>query len=143
MELQQIIDRYQIAFNTIYRSVNTTIKEHVHDDITTDQFSILQHIHRQHASTSTEIANTFGVGKSAITALVNRLFEKDLIIRERDQKDRRIVYLSLTEKGTELVKQTQAEVYRFISDKLSNFSENDVEAFLNALEKLANLMENN
>jgi len=141
LELQQIIDRYQIAFNTIYRNVNTTIKEHVHDDITTDQFSILQHIYRQGASTSTEIANTFGVGKSAVTALVNRLYEKNLIIRERDQKDRRIVYLSLTEKGTELVKQTEVEIYRYISEKLSYFSESDVDAFLNALEKLASLME--
>lgn len=141
LELQKYLDRYQVAFNTIYRSVNTTIKEHVHDDITTDQFSVLQHIHRQQTSTSTEIANTFGVGKSAITALVNRLFEKKLIVRKRDQKDRRVVYLSLTEKGIELVKQTEDEVYRFISEKLSHFSESDVEAFLNALEKLANLME--
>jgi len=142
IEIHVLIERYQIAFQRIFRNVNTMIKEHVHEDITTDQFSILQYIHQKETTTATQIAQSFGVGRSAITALVNRLVEKDFIKRKRNEEDRRIVYLSLTERGTYVVKETEKEINRFLIDKLAHFDMNDVEHFLVSLEKLSMLMEN-
>jgi|SRR5690625_5643805 len=141
MELRQLFSRYEVAINTIYREINTIIKKYVHSDITADQFTILQFIHQQDACTSTQIANTFGVGKSSVTALVNRLDEKKLIIRKRDSNDRRIVYLTLTAEGKKLVEQTEYELYRVIGEKLGHFDKDEIESYIIALEKLASLME--
>jgi len=141
LELQQLFSRYQVAINSIYRGINNTLKNHVHTDITTDQFSILQYIHHQQSCTSTQIATTFGVGKSAVTALINRLDEKKLIERKRDPEDRRIIELSLTEMGEQLVKQTETELYRVIGEKLSHFDKAEIENYIYALERLASLME--
>lgn len=140
MELKQFIDRYQIAFQNIYRSISEMMEVHVHADITTDQFTTLQLIHKHEKLTSTEIANLVGVGKSAITAIVNRLVQKDLIQRNRYEKDRRIVYLSLTNQGVKIVNKTEQAIHQYITHKLAHFSIDEIEGFLLALEKLAKLM---
>lgn len=140
MELEKYILKYQTAFQRIYRSINDMIKQHVHEDITTDQFQILQFIKQHEQVTSTQIAQTMGVGKSAITALVNRLVQKEFIERERNEADRRVVYLSLTDKGQQVVAATEKELYQFIEDKLAHFDVDDIEGFLHALEKLSDLM---
>lgn len=140
MELETYIHKYQTAFQRIYRSVNDMIKQHVHEDITTDQFQILQFIKQHEQVTSTQIAQTMGVGKSAITALVNRLVQKEFIERKRNEADRRVVYLRLTDNGNNVVTATEKELYQFIEDKLSHFPVEDIEGFLHALEKLSDLM---
>jgi len=142
MDLEKYIYKYQSAFQRIYRSVNDMIKQHVHDDITTDQFQILQFIKQHEQVTSTQIAQTMGVGKSAITALVNRLVQKEFIERERNEEDRRVVYLRLTDNGNKVVTATEKEIYQFIEDKLAHFPTEDIEGFLHALEKLSDLMAN-
>ncbi len=143
MELHQLINRYQFAINTIHRGINNILKENVKHDITPDQFTILQHIHTKKICTSTEIAKYFSVGKSAVTALVTRLFDKGLIERIRDKEDRRIVYLKLTEAGTELVKRTEQDLYQVIGKKLDHFDRAEIEGYITALEKLATLMIDN
>lgn len=118
------------------------IKQHVHTDITADQFEILQFINQEKSTTTTQIAQIFGVGKSAITAFVNRLVDKGLLVRNRSEKDRRIVAISLTEQGRKIVAETEKEIHRFIAEKLEHFNLSDIEGFLTAIEKLAILMEN-
>jgi len=117
------------------------LKQHVHTDITTDQFTILHFIHQHEQVMSSQIAQSMGVGRSAITASVNRLVEKELIIRKRNKEDRRIVYLSLSEQGIHVVTETEKEIHRFIKGKLSHFPIEDIEGFLLAIEKLSVLME--
>ncbi|WP_010650195.1 MarR family winged helix-turn-helix transcriptional regulator [Oceanobacillus massiliensis] len=143
MDLKSLVARYQNASNAIYRSLNVILKEKVHSDITTDQFSTLNQILKQEQCTSTDIASAFGIGKSAVTAQINRLHAKGLIKRKRDEADRRVIYLSVTDKGKEFVEYTQDKVYSYIGEHLSHFEEEEIIEFMRSLEKLANLMENN
>lgn len=141
MELKILIDRYQTAINTVTRSINNTLKDKVHADITTDQFGTLHYIHTHDSSTSTEIAQAFGIGKSAVTAQINRLFDKGLVERKRDEKDRRIVYLGVTDKGAEFIDFTEVELHKVLGKHLSHFDKDEIHTFIEALEKLAKLME--
>jgi MarR family 2-MHQ and catechol resistance regulon transcriptional repressor len=43
---------------------------------------------------------------SNLTGIVDRLEEKKLVLRKRDENDRRVVHVVLTEKGTKLYKTT-------------------------------------
>ncbi|MYL60016.1 MarR family transcriptional regulator [Virgibacillus halodenitrificans] len=140
MDLLELINRYQDAMNTIDRNVNLILKEKIHTEITTDQFPTLQYIQKHQQCTSSEIAAFLGVGKSAITAQINRLDEKGLIIRRRDKQDRRIVYLQLTERGNELVDYTRNNLTKEIGTYLGNFNEEEIHTFIQALEKLAHVM---
>lgn len=116
------------------------MKVHVQPNITTDQFTVLQFIHQQEKVTSTQISQAMGVGRSAITASVNRLVDRHFVKRERNEKDRRIVYLELTEEGKKVVKETEEAIHCYLQDKLDHFPIEDIEGFLLSIEKLATLM---
>lgn len=141
MELKELVDRYQTAMNTIYREVSKILKEKIHSDITTDQFSTLQYIRNHDRCTSTEIAHKFGIGKSAVTAQTNKLFDKGLIERERDEADRRNVYLRITNAGLELVEYTETRLLSELSTYLVHFTEEEIRTFIRLLEELAHTME--
>ncbi|MDY0406331.1 MarR family transcriptional regulator [Virgibacillus sp. 179-BFC.A HS] len=143
MELEEVVHRYQIAMNSVYRGINNIMKEHASPDITADQFPTLQYIAAHEKCTSTEIATTFGIGKSAVTAQITRLFEKGFIERNRDTKDRRTVYLHVTPSGLEIVKQTEQVILNALGPVLGHFSDEDIRYFLRLLEELAELMDVN
>ncbi|MFD2042834.1 MarR family winged helix-turn-helix transcriptional regulator [Ornithinibacillus salinisoli] len=141
MDLKNIVDRHQAAMNSIYRRVNVILKEKIHSDITTDQFSTLDYIRKHEQCTSSDIAHEFGIGKSAVTAQINRLYDKGLIERIRDEKDRRVVYLNVTEKGIDFVNFTEKALHKELGSYLSGFSQEEIQSFITLLERLATVME--
>ena len=69
------------------------------------EFYVLQHIFQQMKQknmnyiTPTELSEAMGVTKPAISKMLNVLENKGYIVRQQDPKDRRAVYVTLTEKG--------------------------------------------
>jgi DNA-binding MarR family transcriptional regulator len=53
-----------------------------------------------------EIGAKMMVTVSNLTGIVDRLEEKKLVLRKRDENDRRVVHVVLTEKGAKLYKTT-------------------------------------
>ncbi|MNN93510.1 MarR family protein [compost metagenome] len=75
----------------VTRQISARIKDRIPECLTNDQFLILRSINSQELCTSTSLAESFAVGKSSITAIMNRLDEAGLIERTRDENDRRQV----------------------------------------------------
>ncbi|UFU00393.1 MarR family transcriptional regulator [Radiobacillus kanasensis] len=140
LELHELIELYTSTMNEVNRRVNVIMNDKVHQELTTDQFGTLRFLDKHQPTTSTEIANEFSIGKSAVTAQVNRLFERGLIDRRRDEEDRRIVYLQLTEKGKALVEEGTERLYEVLGDILTQFSKEEVTTFVHSLEKLVTIL---
>jgi DNA-binding MarR family transcriptional regulator len=92
--------------------------------------------------TSSELAEVFDVQKSAITAIIQRLWEKGLIQRTRDEKDRRVVYLTLTDKGKELYDKAEERIYRLVESLLTQFDQSEIQQFIETFEKLNQVLIN-
>lgn len=137
---KELIDRYVTASSTVMKRLNYEITKVVQDDMTVDQYQIMYYINAQMKCTSTELADAFCVGKSSITAIVTRLVDRGLIDRTRDEDDRRVVYLSLTELGLRLYDKADRKVQEMVSSYLIHFNQDEVESFINTFEKLARLM---
>ncbi|WP_236329294.1 MarR family winged helix-turn-helix transcriptional regulator [Paenibacillus auburnensis] len=140
-EAEQWINRYLDAYLVVTRQVSTRIKERILEGLTNDQFMILRLIKGQEMCTSTYLAEAVCVGKSSITAIINRLVEAGMIERTRDENDRRLVYLSLTELGKQGFEVADKQVKEVISPYLFHFAEEDIEKFITMFEKLAFLMQ--
>jgi DNA-binding MarR family transcriptional regulator len=134
------VDRYlSVSFLVMKRAV-TLVKSGLDQDITADQFFMMRHIQQTGYSTSTHLAETFEVNKSAITAMTNRLVDKGFLTRVRDEKDRRVVYLSLSPKGEEWLKHTEEKIYQLVQTLVSHFKDQEIEDFIQTYEKLADLL---
>ena len=74
--------------------------------VTPPQFYVLATIGYAGGLPFGEIGAKMMVTVSNLTGIVDRLEEKKLVLRKRDEKDRRVVHVILTEKGAKLYKST-------------------------------------
>ena len=74
--------------------------------LTPPQFYVLATIGYAGGLPFGEIGAKMMVTVSNLTGIVDRLEEKKVVVRKRDEHDRRVVYVVLTEKGAKLYKST-------------------------------------
>jgi DNA-binding MarR family transcriptional regulator len=74
--------------------------------LTPPQFYVLATIGYAGGLPFGEIGAKMMVTVSNLTGIVDRLEEKKVVARKRDENDRRVVYVVLTDKGTKLYKST-------------------------------------
>ena len=66
------------------------------------EYYALQILALNSGTTATEIAERLALAKSSVSFVIDRLVKEGLVKRsERDQKDRRTIALSLTQRGTD------------------------------------------
>ncbi|QWU13532.1 DNA-binding transcriptional regulator, MarR family [Paenibacillus sophorae] len=140
-EAKQWINRYIDAYQIVTRRINARMRESFDLGLTSEQFQILRLIDGQPGCTSTYLSEALCVGKSSITAMINRLAEAGIIERTRDENDRRLVYLAISENGRAIYETAEEKVLEVISPYLMNFDKDKIEQFITMFERLAQLMQ--
>lgn len=140
--IQLIFDRYMDIFIHGAKSVSTQMSSHLMEDLSLEQFLLLRLLYSKGPIRASEIAEQLLVHKSAITVRVEKLVKKGLIERQRDENDRRNVYLRLTENGRSLYESLEKNINQFVEAIVSDIPEKEMEVFLNVYEKIADYIEN-
>lgn len=73
----------------------------------------------------TELSRALHLEKSSLTGLVDRIEQRELVVRVRDGADRRACRIELTPVGNRLAWQTHEEVTRRLDEKLGALREPD------------------
>ena len=140
-DINKIIDRYVSINFSVNRKFDQLIRQEIGDVLTTEQHFAMRHMNKMEICTSTELAYCFGVKKSAITPIINRLYEKGWVERNRDEKDRRVIYLSLTAEGKIIFSEMEKKIQTIIESVISKFDYTEIENFLETFAKLDQLIE--
>lgn len=140
--IEELINRYINVSFSVTKSGENLIKGIIGDFITYDQQYTLRYIYLHKRCTSTELAEVFQVKKSAITAIINRLTEKELIKRTRDESDRRVIYLTLTDKGIEYYSKAEKNIQNLVKTFITSFDAQEIVSFIETYEKLNNILTN-
>lgn len=90
-----------------------------------------------------EIAENFSIELPSATSLVNKLVKADLVLRKTDKKDRRLVRITLTQKGDSLLKKAMEEKTNRIKQNLTTLTQKDKEDLLRITQKMVQRMEEN
>jgi DNA-binding MarR family transcriptional regulator len=141
MMIQELINRYIAVSFKVTKKAESLIKEQIGDDLTTDQHYILRYIYQSKECTSSELADVFEVNKSAITAIVNRMVDREWIERTRDENDRRVIYLTLSKKGINLFEKTEERIHCLVESIINQFNREEIQNFIQIYEKLAGILE--
>lgn len=110
------------------------------DEITDTQFMVLYALRRGPANTS-QLAGVLGVTLSAVTALVNRLYKVGLVSRERRDRDRRQVWISITAKGLQVLKDMEDRRYLLLALYFSRLPDEERKEILSWLRRIIDLFE--
>ncbi|MBN8201662.1 MarR family winged helix-turn-helix transcriptional regulator [Bacillus sp. NTK034] len=134
--IKDLVDRYIAVSFSVEKKAASLVKNQIGSDLTNDQHFTLRYINQVGSCTSSELAEVFDVKKSAITAMITRMWEKGLIQRTRDENDRRVVYLTLTEKGNELYIKAEEKIYNLVESLINRFDQAEIQQFIETFEKL-------
>ena len=105
-------------------------------DLTSPQFYVLATIGYAGGLPFGEIGEKMMVTVSNLTGIVDRLEEKRLVVRERDAYDRRVVRVTLTEKGLKVYKNTIPLFEKSISQFFSPLNKPQQKELASLLRKL-------
>ena len=88
----------------------------------------------------TEISRVLGISKPNVTVLLNSLITNGFVQRSHDKKDRRNVYISLTDKGKRVVQRKRKIIKNYIMSLFVKFEDTDVESFYAGMETYLDMM---
>ena len=91
--------------------MNMDMKE---SDLTFSQMEILLYLekHADHAINQQELCDAVQVSHPTMIGLINRMEEKDLVVRRTDPLNRRSRYIEMTQKSQEILRQTRERRHR-------------------------------
>lgn len=82
-----------------HRAMNTAKGMYQEFDLNRSQASVLFMLHQQDSMSQKELAAQLNITAPSITSLIQKMERTGYIIREPDQKDQRVMRLTLSEKG--------------------------------------------
>lgn len=74
-----------------------------------------------------------------VTRLLDRMEEAGLVVRERTNKDRRVVLTRITLKGLEAVKEIDPQLEKEMNELFSTLSEDETQSLLAVLSKIRSM----
>ncbi|WP_077615466.1 MarR family winged helix-turn-helix transcriptional regulator [Caenibacillus caldisaponilyticus] len=104
--------------------------------ITPPQFVALQWIAEEEGITIGELSARVYMPFSTTTDMIDRLEEKGLVKRVKDERDKRLVRIHLQAKGSELIRAVIRKRQDFLAEKLEGLSAEDLRAFQAGLDHL-------
>lgn len=93
------------------------------------------------AMTVSRLAALMFLDASTVVRILNSLEEKSLVQRVRSTYDRRVVYVSLTEKGGQIMNQTPNVAHNLLMNGLKTLSENKLHTIALGLSQLVNILD--
>ena len=139
-------DSYELRILQSLQRIIRAIDIHSHKlahlyDITGPQLGCLLVIKENGPLTSGNVAKKMYLSPSTVVGIIDRLERKELIVRNRDGKDRRQVFISITPKGEKLIHDTPPLMQNTLARALIELPELEQVSIAMALEKLTELME--
>ncbi len=104
--------------------------------ITPPQFIALQWLFEHGDMTIGDLSNKMFLAFSTTTDLVDRMEKNDLVVRIREEQDRRVVRIKLLKEGERIIEEVIKKRQDYLENVLTNFSENEAAQFAMLLEKL-------
>ncbi|MEQ8190241.1 MAG: MarR family transcriptional regulator [Candidatus Eremiobacterota bacterium] len=125
---------HKLLLKTIVRSASNL------KNISLSQLNVLMFLESRERARMKEIGEELGIKPSSATNLVDRLIKSDLIERSSVPDDRRVVEVSLTEKGKEVIEEVRKVDNQHWEKMLVKIDEREYEEILRVVKKLDNIL---
>lgn len=109
--------------------------------ITPPQFIALQWLHELGDMTIGDLSNKMYLAFSTTTDLVDRMEKNKLVVRIRDDQDRRVVFIHLLEEGERIIEEVIEKRQDYLQDILTEFDLKEVQNLSDYLLRLHLQME--
>ncbi len=109
--------------------------------ITLPQLWVLECLSRRGECPMNELARSLGVSRPAATGLIDRLIAQQLVRRESDPKDRRVVKIRISAKGDRILAHIWEQKQRALTRVFGQISTRARAQYLATLEQVVQILE--
>lgn len=109
--------------------------------ITGPQLITLLTIEKEAPVTASAIASHILLSPSTVIGILDRIESKGLIQRDRDLKDRRMIWISLTEEGKIVTSNAPSPLQETLAEAIVELPESEVLKIVESLERIVELMQ--
>ena len=128
------------ALVNLFRDVMTLEEQAIisqeYQDITNNDMHVIQAIGLDAPKNMSAIAKLLSVTVGTLTIAMNSLVKKGYVNRERGKEDRRVVYISLSDKGRQAYQRHEEFHRQMIDAVLEDLTQDETESLVKALAKL-------
>lgn len=125
----------------LIRRLGHELSEILAEGMSPAQFLVMRLLGRSGGMKVSEVSDYLGVTLSAVTSLSDRLAAAGLVARERDEGDRRLVWLRLTEAGCTKLAELEAKRMDLIKRYLGRLPEADADHLLEIFSRLERIID--
>lgn len=138
------MDRTQISLNT-FVALNRTL-DHLMKIVKTDvqryglnvtEFAVMELLYNKGDQPIQRIGNRVLIASSSITYVVDKLEEKGCVVRQRNEKDKRVTNASLTDKGRSMMDEIFPDHASTLESTFSVLTDEEITVLQTTLKKLS------
>ena len=130
----------------LFRSVNTieekAIRTEEYQDVTTNDMHVIEAVGIGDPRNMSAVAKLLSITVGTLTIAVNNLVKKGYIERVRSKEDRRVVLVSLTEKGKKAYQHHKRFHEEMVQSLLKGLSDQEISTLVTALTNLREFFRN-
>ncbi|MVO99208.1 MarR family winged helix-turn-helix transcriptional regulator [Paenibacillus lutrae] len=136
---EMIVNRILKTTMSFYRKIGPQTSHFKEMGLTPPQFHVLNWIAEEGPGKITQLAEIMEVKPSAITVMIDRMENNQLVTRHHDETDRRVVMVSITEHGLKILKEARKRATESIRNYYFRLDPSELEVLLAIYEKLENI----
>ena len=125
------------TYDDLFFQIEKNLQEY---NLNISEFGVLEMLYHKGDQPVQKVADKILVTSGTITYVINKLEKKDLVIRRKCNKDKRVYYVSLTEKGEEYISNIFPKHKSFLNDLFKDLSEENKRELLENLIKFRKIL---
>ena len=138
-KLDTMVDDLYIIAPLFFRTMFRGHQQLSHNPMSSE-FKVMGMLTRHGSLPISRIGNWLGISKPNMTANIDKLIEENLVERKSDPTDRRVINVSLTEKGVEYMKRSWDEAHEAVKLRLSSLTIEEMDSLYISLENIRTIL---
>ena len=139
---RNVSDSVMIALRKIIQAIDMNSKKLVKRvGLTGPQLVILQEISSLEEVTAGEIARAVSLSQATVTGILDRMEKRELIVRQRSDRDKRRIMVRITGTGQQILKDAPPLMQEAFVERFSNLQDWEQSMILSALQRLVSIMD--
>ncbi len=127
------------CYNTVFSRIEKNVQEY---GLNISEFGVLEMLLHKGEQPVQKIAEKILVTSGTITYVLDKLQKKELIYRRKCDKDKRIFYISLTQKGDEFIRDAFEKHKKFLDELFHGLEDDMKNNIVTSMFTLVNTIDN-
>ncbi|MBI0579160.1 MarR family transcriptional regulator [Neobacillus cucumis] len=121
------------------KAIHERIKEEMtKNKLSITEFSVLEVLYQKGKQTIQQIGHCILISSGSMTYVIDKLEQKGLLKRNDCPNDRRVIHVTLTDKGNQFMEEIMPKHHELIEDMFHSLNSDEAETLVRLLEKVKN-----